>query len=103
MALTSAQLTYQVEKSIRSHLTKLRGQIQGVSTLALYTAIAQQFPSENVTSGFFNKIVADMRRTGIIEEAFGKQDVWYLSDAAWELHEKELAKAQGIAAVGGAQ
>jgi hypothetical protein len=101
MALTPIQLTYHVEKAIRTHLTKLRVEVRGASTFALYSFIEKEFPSEAVTSSFINKIIADMRRAGIIAEVFGKDDIWYLSDAAWALHQKELAKAQGIAALGG--
>ncbi len=88
MALTPIQLNHQIEKAIRVHLTKMRAAVKGEQTLALYLLIEKQFPTETVTTGLFNRILGDMRRAGIIEEVFGKQDVWYLSDGAWELHQK---------------
>jgi len=96
MALTSVQLTHEVEKAIRSHLTKLReAEVAGykekhsISMLALYTAMESQFSQQSVTTGFFNKIVADLRRAGIVNV----DGPWVrLSDGAWTLHSQEQEK-----------
>jgi hypothetical protein len=93
MALTSVQLTHEVEKSIRVHLTAMRAgentqcrEKYSIGMLALYSLMEKQFANQNITTGFFNKIVADMRRAGILD-VFGS--FVRLSDAAWELHKQE--------------
>ena len=87
MAMTSVQLTVEVEKAIRSYLTKVRiedgGDTDfGVSPFHLYTVIEKQFSGHNLSAGFFNKIVADMRHAGIVSENKRNSRVW-LSDDAW--------------------
>ncbi len=98
MALTSVQLTHQLEKAIRSHLTKMReadnircNEKLGVSMLFLYSLMEKEFIGQNVTTGFFNKIVADMHRAGIIDIS---RSFLRLSDGAWEMHQKELRGVQ---------
>ncbi len=89
MAMTSVQLTHEVEKSIRNHLTEIRAantQNYCISMLAMYSLMEKQFIGQNITAGFFNKIVADMRRAGIVDVC---QGAWVqLSDDAWDMYRK---------------
>ncbi len=93
MAMTSVQLTYELEKEIRRYLTEMReadnkgcSERMSVSMLALYTLMEAKFVGQNLSTGFFNKIVADMRRAGIVDVS---GSFVCLSVAAWELHVQE--------------
>src|SRR5271168_4984818 len=104
MALTSVQLTHQLEKAIRSHFIDLReadnaqiNEKMSISMLALYSLMEKQFADQNITTGFFNKIVADMRRAGIIDIS---GSFVCLSSAAWDLHRK-AANTVPVESVGG--
>jgi hypothetical protein len=92
MAFTSVQLTFEVEKAIRSLLTKLRAaehEKREVSMLTLYTLMEKQFAGQTLTVGFFNKIVGDMRRAGIITiTKFRTSELVCLSDDAWRMYGK---------------
>jgi len=57
-----------------------------ISILALYSEMEKKFRQDFLTTGFFNKIVADMRRAGIVNV----DGPWVrLSDGAWTLHVQE--------------
>jgi hypothetical protein len=99
MALTSVQLTHEVEQAIRSHLTKMReaemagyNEKHSISMLALYSEMEKRFSQNVLTTGFFNKIVADMRRAGI---AYVDGPWVRLSDGAWTLHSQEQERLLG--------
>lgn len=57
-----------------------------ISMLILYSEMDKKFRQDFLTTGFFNKIVADMRRAGIVYV----DGPWVrLSDGAWALHVQE--------------
>jgi hypothetical protein len=88
MALTSVQLTHELEKAIRSYLIKAYQEqfSYSVPMLALYSVMEKQFPEQNITTGFFNKIVGDMRRAGIVDIS---KSLVSISRAAWKMHEDD--------------
>jgi len=105
MSSDTAYLAQLVESRIREYLTEVRerNEVSGVSMFDLFTRFGGEVvyrtryaPIERtdiVTSGFFNRIIADMKRAGIIGTAKGGERV-FLSDAAWTLHlQKASAKA----------
>jgi len=111
MAYTSVQFSALIEKEIRSHLTSLRGQAKGATTFELYTHLQSKFPTENLTAGFVNKILNDMRTTGIVvigrcfldprtvrtsDNLPPNPMEWVLSDAAWEFHKKSGTAESGV-------
>ena len=96
--LTSVQLTYQLEKAIRDRLIDLHREVRGISSLNLYYLMQEQFPTENLTTGFFNKIISDMKRTGIVYEPKGSS-LLYLTEAAYGVVQKGVhGKYSGSAA-----
>jgi|SRR5215472_9569807 len=99
--MSTSIITAELERAIRSYLAQERtntpkartekdGNIfvevppGGERILFLYTSMADTF--EGLTTGFFNKVLADMRRAGIIE-IFRS---WvYITNLAWALHQHQ--------------
>src|ERR1017187_5788579 len=86
--MNTAELARAIENSIKLMLYAARlsrPKDYTVSRLSVYDHVIK-FHSKNgvITTGFFSRIIGDMKRTGIIGTAKGG-DVLFLTDAYWKM------------------
>lgn len=86
-------LAKEIEEIVCRELARIRAtaddQPYSASALTLYQhVVGSHIVRGVVTSGFFNKVIADMKRTGIIGTTKGGEKV-FLSEAAWDSCKEE--------------
>jgi hypothetical protein len=107
---STVELSKFIEHGILSRLTELRRRDttdvpQTATIFELYTNIASMPYGEQITTGFFGKILSDLRKTGLIAEIDGGKS-FRLSEAMWKkqqeydkqriLFESLVAKFEGV-------
>jgi hypothetical protein len=105
----TAYLAQQTESRIREYLTEVRerNEVSSVPVFDLFAKFGGEVSYRNphtfqlqprrglITSGFFNRIIADMKRAGVIGAVKGGERV-FLSDAAWALHLQKASAKAGV-------
>ena len=94
MQYSTVELARRIEDYVVNHLTEIWEESQGCAgamVFELYTQIHSQSYGDQVTAGFFNKILSDLAKAGVIKIQNNKQlgNGIFLSEAMQKKQEKE--------------
>ncbi len=99
MQYSSVELAQFIERSVHRQLSSKRREdsasFRFVPMFTLYRTVADSPFGSQITTGFFNKILSDMRKTGVIITQDGGRSL-ALSEEAWAVQEKILCATQTI-------
>jgi len=89
------ELAQFIERSVHRQLSNKRREdsasFRFVPMFTLYRTVADSPFGSQITTGFFNKILSDMRKTGVIITQDGGRSL-ALSEEAWAVQEKYYAQ-----------
>jgi hypothetical protein len=84
---STVELARFVEEGVLSRLTEVRRESVGVvvttAVFELYTGITSTSYGDQITAGFFSKILSDLRKTGLVE-TYDNGKSFRLSDVRWK-------------------